>query len=208
MCQRSTDLLDSSIVHWILTEQSFVRVKRSQWPCPCLHTIMHQHSEFACEWSSGSEDVVRTKEQKNKKRTDGQTEELNPMSPVQLLYSVSIETHSTSLWCNVCVAVTRSYSHSVLTVHAQVQLSTLLQLTKKAASTGPADGNVLCSNRFLRTFCFEAFWWRLFAHSRLGNGQSTHGLQTFPFSVKTCPLLTCWPYSDNKARNKFVWSAQ
>ena len=149
---------------------------------------MYQHSEFGCEWSRGSEDVVRTKEQNNSKRTDGQTEELNPVScPTALLGGESTETHSTSLWCNVCVAVTRSYSHSVLTVHAQVQLSTLLQLTKKAASTGPADGNVRCSNSFLRTFYFEAFWWRLFAHSRLGNGQSTHGFHTLRFSHKTCP---------------------
>ena len=205
MCRRSADLLDSAIVHWIWTEQSFVRVKPSQWPChnvPAFRVWLRTVKWFR-RWCPDK----RTKQRQTDTRTDKRAKS-NVSSPTTLVGGESIETHSTSLWCNVCVAVTRSYSHSVLTVHAQVQLSTLLQLTKKAASTGPADGNVLCSNRFLRTFCFEAFWWRLFAHSRLGNGQSTHGLQTFPFSVKTCPLLTCWPYSDNKARNKFVWSAQ
>lgn len=129
----------------------------------------------------------RTKEQQTDTRTDRRAKS-NVSSPTALLGGESIETRSTSLWCNVCaVAVPRSYNHSVLTAHAQVQLSTLLQLTKKAASTGPADANVLCSNCFLCTFYFEAFWWRLFAHSRLGNGQSTHGFQTLPFSHKTCP---------------------
>ena len=186
MCQRSTDLLDSSIVHWIWTEQSFVRVKPSQWPCPCLLTIMYQHSEFGCEWFRRCCPDKRTKQQQADRRTDRRAKS-NVSSPTALVGGESTETHSTSLWCNVCVAVTRSYSHSVLTVHAQVQLSTLLQLTKKAASTGPADGNVLCSSIFLRIFYFEAFWWHLFAHSRLGNGHSTHGFQTIPFSHKTCP---------------------
>ena len=128
----------------------------------------------------------RTKQQQTDRRTDRRAKS-NVSSPTALVGGESTETHSTSLWCNVCVAVTRSYSHSVLTVHAQVQLSTLLQLTKKAASIGPADGHVLCSSIFLRTFYFEAFLWRLFAHSRLGNGHSTHGFQTLPFSHKTCP---------------------
>lgn len=128
----------------------------------------------------------RTKQQHTDTRTDRRAKS-NVFCRTALLGGESIETHSTSLWCNVCVAVTRSYSHSVLTVHAQVQLSTLLQLTKKAASIGPTDENVLCSNLFLRTFYSEAFWWRLFEHSRLGNGHSTHGFQTLPFSHKTRP---------------------
>ena len=99
--RRKTVLLCPFVAHYNIPKPICVGVQLICWIVPSFTeyglkshlyewnprsdlAIMYQHSEFGCERSSGSEDVVRTKEQNNDKRTHGQTNELNPMSLPQL----------------------------------------------------------------------------------------------------------------------------